>query len=251
MTIALDMEKLKELYIARMPLTRIAEELGSCTEVIKKNVKALGLSREKLVTPVKDITGIKFGRVTPLRPVKRDKFGKAMWLVRCDCGREKVINSSGLLAGLVLSCGCLKREYFSTGYKELSGAYWHKMEKSAAQRSFDFTITKEWAWNLYEQQNRKCALSGVPILLYPNNDRYRLQTASLDRIDSSKGYIEGNLQWVHKRVNFLKRNYPEKELVFWCTKIAEVKKALFEDFLSKDYKEKRKLHEDFKLVETS
>lgn len=29
-------------------------------------------------------------------------------------------------------------------------------------------------------------------------------TASLDRIDSSKGYVVGNVQWVHKDVNTVK-----------------------------------------------
>lgn len=41
-------------------------------------------------------------------------------------------------------------------------------------------------------------------------------TASLDRIDSTKGYVEENVQWVHKDVNFMKSNLTEqrfKELI--------------------------------------
>lgn len=44
---------------------------------------------------------------------------------------------------------------------------------------------------------------------------------SLDRIDSSKGYIPGNIQWVHKDVNSLKSNFDEEESIKWCTMIAE------------------------------
>ena len=45
------------------------------------------------------------------------------------------------------------------------------------------------------------------------------QTASLDRIDSSQGYIEGNVQWVSREVNFFKNNKNEKDLYNLCKKI--------------------------------
>jgi hypothetical protein len=44
-------------------------------------------------------------------------------------------------------------------------------------------------------------------------------TASLDRIDSSKGYIEGNLQWLHKRINIMKGNMSEKEFLDFCESV--------------------------------
>ena len=43
------------------------------------------------------------------------------------------------------------------------------------------------------------------------------QTASLDRIDSNLDYIEGNVQWVHKRVNAMKSDMSTKEFLEWCT----------------------------------
>jgi hypothetical protein len=45
-------------------------------------------------------------------------------------------------------------------------------------------------------------------------------TASLDRIDSSKGYIEGNLQWVHKDVNIMKMDLSQVEFIDYCVKVA-------------------------------
>lgn len=50
------------------------------------------------------------------------------------------------------------------------------------------------------------------------------QTASLDRIDSSKGYIEGNIQWIHKELNWLKNDLDEMVLVDWCEKITRHKR---------------------------
>jgi len=42
------------------------------------------------------------------------------------------------------------------------------------------------------------------------------QTASLDRIDSSKGYIEGNVQWVHRKINMMKQSYTQEEFIELC-----------------------------------
>jgi len=56
-----------------------------------------------------------------------------------------------------------------------------------------------------------CALSGVKIT-YPKYSGDSKATASLDRIDSNRGYLRGNVQWVHKRVNIMKNNMTEKEL---------------------------------------
>lgn len=48
----------------------------------------------------------------------------------------------------------------------------------------------------------------------------------LDRIDSSKGYIEGNVQWVHKDVNMMKQNYSQKYFIEMCKKIYETNKNI-------------------------
>lgn len=45
--------------------------------------------------------------------------------------------------------------------------------------------------------------------------------ASLDRIDSLKGYAEGNVQWVHKTVDQMKWNLSQEELVKWCRLILD------------------------------
>lgn len=57
-----------------------------------------------------------------------------------------------------------------------------------------------------------CRLSGLPI------DK---RSGSIDRIDSSKGYIEGNIQWVHKDVNKMKNNLPQDRFVELCKLIGE------------------------------
>ena len=45
-------------------------------------------------------------------------------------------------------------------------------------------------------------------------------TASLDRIDSSKGYTKDNVQWVHKDINYIKRDLSDSEFITLCKKVA-------------------------------
>ena len=47
------------------------------------------------------------------------------------------------------------------------------------------------------------------------------QTASLDRIDSSKGYTKNNVQWLHKDINIMKRDFPEEKFLFLCKQIVK------------------------------
>lgn len=106
------------------------------------------------------------------------------------------------------------------GFMDISGSYWGGLRKGARVRSLEHSITIEYAWNIFIAQNRKCALSGIPIEFYKPRTPQSSQTASLDRIDPSKGYIEGNVQWVHKTINKMKMNLSQDEFIQLCCDIA-------------------------------
>lgn len=142
------------------------------------------------------------------------------WFCVCDCGNKKLVANSSLHSGASKSCGCFKHEKYNKGYKDISGAYWHKIEKAARERQYKFEITLEQAWDKFCEQKGKCALSGIELRLHGNNDKAFLQTASLDRIDSSKDYTIDNVQWVHKIVNFMKSALPDNDFIWWCRQIA-------------------------------
>lgn len=105
-----------------------------------------------------------------------------------------------------------------TGYKEMQGAYLAALKASAKNRGIEFSVEYEYIWSLFLEQNRKCKYSNIPIFFSRNNIEHIMgqATASLDRIDSSKGYVEGNLQWLHKRINVMKGNMGEKEFLDFC-----------------------------------
>lgn len=57
-----------------------------------------------------DLTGQKYGRLTVLYEVKRDKNNKRQWFCQCECGNQKVIRMNELRDGRTKSCGCINKE---------------------------------------------------------------------------------------------------------------------------------------------
>ena len=92
---------------------------------------------------------------------------------------------------------------------------------NAKSRGIPFEITIEYGWELFLSQGRKCALSGVPLVFAEKVGKYTDKTASLDRIDSRYGYIKGNVQWVHKDLNFMKHKHSTNTFVEWCRKVVD------------------------------
>lgn len=187
--------------------------------------------------PLKDLTGQQFGEWTVLFRVHHDRK-HTMWKCKCSCGLTKDVYSTHLIQGNTHKCtkctGLGKRgknhgQY--TGYGDICGDYWGSIRRGAnAQKGYrkqiDFSITIEYAWNLFLKQNRRCALSNIPIFI--DFKKYEHEhTASLDRIDNTKGYIEGNVQWVHKEVNMMKRTLDQDYFIYFCKKIAEYKETNF------------------------
>ena len=55
----------------------------------------------------KDMTGERYGMLTVIEYVGKDKFNNALWRCKCDCGQEKIVNRRRLISGDTRSCGCL------------------------------------------------------------------------------------------------------------------------------------------------
>jgi hypothetical protein len=102
---------------------------------------------------------------------------------------------------------------------------WYKIINSGLKtrtkrNKLEINITKEYINELFIQQESKCKLSGLKITL-PNSWKDNTYTASLDRIDSDKGYIIGNVQWVHKHINVMKNTFPQEMFIYFCIKVSE------------------------------
>ena len=65
------------------------------------------------IMAIKDIKGQSFGRLTAIKRVGKDKGGRSLWLFRCECGNEKVIEAHNVTSGKTISCGCFHKERIS------------------------------------------------------------------------------------------------------------------------------------------
>lgn len=109
------------------------------------------------------------------------------------------------------------------GYDLISGAFFQTIKNSANRRGIIFDIDIESINDLYKSQNGKCALSRLDIFLPTSDEHYSTgnYTASLDRIDSLKGYTIDNVQWVHKWINRMKQNLQENEFLYLCNCVVQ------------------------------
>lgn len=173
--------------------------------------------------------GKTFGKLTVTGEHSKTRNGHKRFTCVCECGNTCNILGTHLRQGNTKSCGCDrpvgKTHHQWNGVGEISGDFWHNhITRSASgdkgrRTPVELSITKEYAWKLFLKQDRKCALSGIE-LIFPKKHKDKIWNASLDRIDSSKGYIEGNVQWVHKDVNIMKNKFENQYFIDMCKKIA-------------------------------
>lgn len=173
----------------------------------------------------KDLTGLRFGYITVIRYTRTVRVNKwrynTYWLCRDDFGFEKELTSAVLLSGQARSCGGLRKtskkekHHRWKGCGDLYMGQFYNIRHGAKVRNLPFEITIEDAWQLFLKQNKKCALTGLDIKLSTGN-LDKETTASLDRIDSTKGYTLENIQWVHTDINKMKMEFPQKYFIEMC-----------------------------------
>jgi len=82
----------------------------------------------------------------------------------------------------------------------------------AKNRTKEFNIVDQDLLDLWEKQNGQCAYTKLPLLAAAN----QFNTLSLDRIDSSVGYVVGNIQLVCAAINKMKQEYTEEVFILFC-----------------------------------
>jgi hypothetical protein len=198
------------------------EQYISVSSLIQKSsTKCLSCSKKEKRQNRDLPLGTKYGEWKIIGQTFNDNRNNTIIPVMCSCGYKTDINKHDLLKKdshmSCKSCSLFK------GVGDLTGSYITEIKNRAKKRNFQFSISTKYIWDLLNTQNFKCALTGLDISVN-KNWRKKTFTASLDRIDSSNGYIEGNVQWVHKTVNRLKSNFPESELIYWAELLINQKK---------------------------
>lgn len=189
-------------------------ECGNVKETTVQNLEKQKFCSRSCLLMKKNKPGDKKHKLTFV-----ESLNKQYVRVRCDCGNVTDILRSHWYRNK--SCGCLKNlkgeeNPVFKGIGDLYGKHWHSIISGATTRKLECSITKEYAWDLYLKQDKKCALTGLPIEMA--RDRW---TASLDRVNSKVGYVAGNVQWVHKTVNKMKMNLNQEEFLSYCNLIVQ------------------------------
>lgn len=194
------------------------EEYKCLSDLVKsrttgcKSCKAQDRGRKiKIGDTYKDWTVIDGPRINSYHCVK--------WLCQCKCGNQRWIQGNELMnPDRCFSCqkcaGQTRKEAFTLRngrIGELTLSRFAKIQRSAIKRNIPFEVTIEYLWNLFIEQNHTCAITGDCI--------EHIKDASLDRIDSSKGYIKGNVQWVTYQANVSKHTMSMESLYEFCKKV--------------------------------
>ena len=209
------------------------EFLCDCGNIVEKIGSAISRHEGALhcgcdpgyFSKIKDETGNRYGKLLVLRYYGIDTKQRALWECACDCGNIIIHQGARLRRGVKTHCGCIKPDFTNNvnwnGFGELPRSYYTRVKANANVRKIEFNVTIEDMWERYIAQNGMCALSGQKMVPPTNSNNKNQLKASLDRIDSNKGYTVDNIQWVTSIVNVIKSNLPEDYFVELCRKVAE------------------------------
>lgn len=171
--------------------------------------------------PLKDLTGMKFGRLTVIQRAE-NRGTKTCWKCVCECKKIVVVRGIHLITLHTKSCGCYNSELVTQrntkhGMRE---SKLYSVWKSMRQRCYNekckdykdygsrnITVCDEW--NESFEEFMKWALNGA----YSNG-------LSIDRIDNSKGYSPDNCRWVTNKIQ--QNNKTDNRLITFDNKTMNV-----------------------------
>lgn len=106
------------------------------------------------------------------------------------------------------------------GLERLLTERYSGLKLRAVKRGLIVDFDRSYLKELWIKQKGVCAISGVEMSATVFNGR-TFTNLSVDRIDSTKGYLKNNVQLVCMAVNQMKSDLTNEELLFFCKKIVE------------------------------
>lgn len=148
----------------------------------------------------RDLTGMRFGRLTVLHLDSEEVRGTRLWICLCDCGNRTRVTGGGLTSkNSTKSCGCLKRDVsIATGRKNRRHGYSHKTPEYRSWQSMksrcNLPSNPSYAW--YGGRGIKVCARWERFENFIEDVGPRPgPTYSLERIDVNQGYEPENVRW--------------------------------------------------------
>ena len=174
--------------------------------------------------PLKDVTGMTFGRWTVLEKSnkKRKNSRNTYWTCRCICGTVKDVLGPELIGGHSKSCGCLTKDIHTKTDEQVAVTCLHKNYRAGARnRNLDFTLSKELFLSLIKSNCYYCGSlpSNVYNNAYKGSNHNPFLYNGIDRVDSSRGYTEDNVVSCCFICNRAKNNMSKSQFLQWIKRI--------------------------------
>jgi hypothetical protein len=153
-----------------------------------------------------NLVGRKFNLLTVLEEVGRDKHGSVLWKCKCDCGGETILSTHLIYKGYIKSCGCLMHaSHIMSAEARMKISIARKFDikdltlitkirqikRGAERRNIEYLLSDEVVNGLIYSPCFYCGY--IPEGTHSNKlGEYNIING-IDRVDNSKGYIEGNV----------------------------------------------------------
>ena len=161
-----------------------------------------------------NLIGQKFERLTVVSLAGKDKCSHSLWLCRCDCGNERIVEGSDLKRGRTKSCGCLHRQLVAERSTTHGGC--GTLEYTSwAQAKRRCTNPNAKNFHHYGGRGIKFLFDDFEEFLSHIGPRPGKEY-SLDRINNEGNYEPGNVRWATLKIQ--NRNTRSNRLITYRNK---------------------------------